>query len=674
MQGGTANSTFRASAGYLNQEGIVMNTGIERYTANLKANQKLINGKLNIDYSLNASVEKGETSNASSLVSDMLWFNPTYVARDTNGNPVNYPDYTNPLIAADIYTTFSEKRRIVANVSPSIEILKGLTYKLNFVYENTSAQYDGQGMPTISPFEEGYLNQTISNGYNSLFENYLTYSLKSDNHSLSFMAGHSYQESFSRYSHWTVRKFEAIGVEPRYNPGLGQTITNSEMPYGGAGIDKLQSFFGRVNYSLMDKYLLTATLRADGSSRFGANNRYGIFPSFAAGWRISEEEFLKDISSLSNLKLRAGWGQTGNQEIPSKITQASFTTAVNSKSSYPLDNSNNYYAGTTYIRMPNPDIQWEVSTQSNIGLDFGLFNGALSGSIEYYHKVTNNILLEVRNDDPIAYTPTTWKNIDDMTITNNGWELSMDYQNKIGKDFRYSVGGSLSHVKNIVENSPYTILTTGSASGSGLTGATINGLINGYPVGSFYMMTFTGIGANGLSTYANNGEVSVVGSALPDFTYGFNLNIGYKAFDLSANFNGVSGNEIYNNTSMNKFYKAQLANSSNTTAKAIEFDNESILNAGAVSTRYLENGSYLRMNNLSLAYTINTGKSAVANWIKELRLSVSGQNLFTITNYSGYDPEVNQNRSIGGFQSFGIDLNSYPKARTVAVGLNMTFN
>lgn len=673
MQGGTNNFTFRASAGYMNQKGIVLNTGIERYTANLKANQKLIGGKLNIDYGLNASVEKGENSYASNLVSDMLSFNPTYNARDENGDPKKYADYTNPLISADLYTTFSEYRRISANISPSFEIFKGLTYKLNFVYENTSGQIDDQGMPSVTPFEEGYLNQTLSGGYNTLIENYLTYTLKNDVHNFSFMAGHSYQESFSRYSHWTIKKFEANGIEPRYNPGLGQTLTSSEMPYGGAGIDKLQSYFGRINYSLLNKYLITATLRADGSSKFGENNRYGIFPSFAAGWRISEEEFLKN-TGVSNLKLRAGWGQTGNQEIPSKITQASFTTSVSSSSSYPLNNSSSYYAGTTYSRLSNPDIQWEVTTQSNAGLDFGFLNGALSGSIDYYNKVTNNILMQVPPQDPIVVAPTTWTNVEDMTITNNGWELALDYQYKKSKNFSFGIGGTLSYVKNKVENSPYTILTTGSASGSGLTGATINGLVNGYPVGSFYMKTFTGIGSDGLSTYANNGELSVVGCALPDYTYSFNLNVGYKGFDLSANFNGVSGNEIYNNTAMNKFYKAQLANSANTTAKAIEYSNESLLNAGAVSTRYLEDGSYLRLNNLSLGYNLNTQKIGADKWLKTIRLSVSGQNLFVLTDYSGYDPEVNQNRSISGFQSFGIDLNSYPKARTFAFGLNLTFN
>lgn len=674
MQGGTNNFTFRASAGYLKQEGLVINTGIERYSTNLKATQRLWDGRLNISYGLNASVEKSENSNASSLVSDMLSFNPTYEAYDVNGDPVKYADLTNPLIAAEIYTTFSEKRRVIANISPSVELLKGLVYKLNFVYDNNSDESDYQSMPNANPYEEGSLSQTYGNGYNNMIENYLTYTLNSEKHNLTLLGGHSYQKTFNRYRGWSIDYFADNGIEPRYNPGLGQNLSLVDnQPWGWAQINELQSFFGRANYSLLDKYLLTATVRVDGSSKFGENNKYGVFPSFAAGWRISEEEFMKS-SGISNLKLRAGWGQTGNQEIPSKITQASYTTRVSNTISYPLDNMGSYYPGTTYVRVANPDIQWEVTTQSNIGLDFGFFDGSLSGALDFYNKVTSNILLQVATTDPIKVAPNTWENVEDMTITNKGLELSLDYQHKRVNDFSYGVGGTLSYIRNKVKNSPFTILTTGSASGSGLTGATINGMINDYPVGSFYMMTFTGIGEDGLSTYANDGELSVVGSALPDLSYSFYLNVGYKGLDLTANFNGVSGNEIYNNTAMNKFYKAQLANSVNTTDKATEFANESTKNSAAVSTRYLEDGSYLRLNNLSLGYNFNVRSMGINNWVRDLRLSLTGQNLFVLTKYSGFDPEVNQNRSMNGFQSFGIDLDSYPKARTFVVGLNVTFN
>jgi len=675
LQGGTNNFNYRASAGYLKQEGIIINTGLERYSGSFKANQKLVNGKLNISYNLTTSVEKSENANSSTLVADMLTFNPTYSARDENGNATKYTDLTNPLITAELYKTFGENRKINANISPSFEIMKGLVYKLNFGYENSSKEQDVQAMPNADPYEEGSLTQKFWNGHNTLIENYLTYTLDKEAHNLTFLAGHSYQNTFDRYRSWSITGFANNGIEPRYNPGLGQKLTLvSNQPSGSAQTDELQSFFGRANYSYLGKYLLTATVRADGSSKFGANNKYGTFPSFAAGWRISEEDFIKSIPTISNLKLRLGWGKTGNQEIPSKITQALYTSTVSGSTTYPLNNSNTYVAGTTNARLSNPDIKWEISTQSNVGLDFGLLGGELTGTVDYFHKVSSNILLQVVPSDPIQPAPTYWTNVKDMTITNKGLELSLDYQHRNVNGFSYGLGGNVSFVDNVVEHSPYTILTTGAAQGSGQTGATINGLVNGYSVGSFYMKTFTGIGADGLSTYANNGASSVVGSALPNMTYSFYLNLSYKRFDLSANFNGVSGNKIYNHTAMSSFYKAQLANSNNTTSKAVEYANESTLNSASVSTRYLEDGAYLRLNNLSLGYNFNTKSWGVGSWIKDLRLSLTGQNLFVITKYSGYDPEVNQNSSIDGIQSFGIDYYSYPKARTFVVGLNFTLN
>ena len=220
---------------------------------------------------------------------------------------------------------------------------------------------------------------------------------------------------------------------------------------------------------------------------------------------------------------------------------------------------------------------------------------------------------------------------------------------------------------NVVEDSPFTILTTGSASGSGLTGATINGLINGYPVGSFYMQRFLGIGSDGLSIFedSEDGGRMVTGHALPDNMYNFFAEFGYKNFDLGFNFNGVSGNMIYNNTAMNKFYKALLAKSVNTTDKAIEYPEESIINSSSVSTRYLENGSFFRLNNVTLGYNFDTDAIGIGSWAQELRLSITGQNLFVITDYSGFDPEVNQDRSVDGIQSAGIDLRWISKSQDI---------
>lgn len=675
MQGGTDKLTYRASLGYLDQEGIVINTGIQRYSARVNATQKLIDGRLNIDYNLNSTIEKGENAHMGTVVSNMLSFNPTYPAYDSNGEPTKYPDLMNPLSQAELFTDFYESRKMIVNIAPSFEIIDGLIYKLNFGYENRSSETDNQEMPSVDPFIEGRLEQRFFNGTNTLIENYLTYTFDIDDHNVDLLGGYSYQRIEERYRTWNIDKFEANGIEPRYNPGLGQRLDLAgNRPDGWAQINELQSFFGRATYSYQGKYMITGTVRVDGSSKFGENNKYGTFPSFAAGWRISEESFMQS-SPFSNLKLRASWGQTGNQEIPNKITQESYKSTNSGDFTYPLSETGPYPVGTVYTRLANPDIQWEVSTQTNIGLDFGLFDGALSGTIDYFNKVSNNILVEVPAFDPVSPAPTYWTNVDGMNIVNNGLEIALDYQYRNDNGFSFAVGANATFIDNVVEDSPFTVLTTGAASGSGQTGATINGMISGYPIGSFYMTKFTGIGEDGLSTYEGplvpgGDNRYVVGSALPDVTYNFYANMNYKNFDLSLNFNGVTGNEIYNHTAMNKFYKAQLAESSNVVPKAIEYPNESITNAAIVSTRYLEDGSFFRLNNMTLGYNFDT-KSI--NWLQNLRLSLTGQNLFVITNYSGFDPEVNQDKSRGGIQSFGIDDNGYPKARSFVFGLNVTF-
>ncbi|MBV5313869.1 MAG: TonB-dependent receptor [Prolixibacteraceae bacterium] len=681
LKGGSQKTNYYASLGFLDQQGIIIETGLKRYSGRVNITQKLLDDRLKIDFNLNTTVESGENCNASTMVSQMIGLNPTYPAYDAKGEPTVFNDILNPLIDAKLYRSFSENRRLIANISPSFEIVKGLIYKLNFGYQNTSGDYDYQAMPSTIPFERGRLEQSFSNGRNTMIENYLTYTRDFGDHNFSVLAGHSYQETFGRWRGWSIDLFSPTGVEPHYNPGLGSELDLVDnKPGGWASINELQSFFGRANYSFKGKILLTATVRADGSSKFGDNKKYGVFPSFAAGWRISDEPFMKS-SPFTNLKLRAGWGQTGNQEIPNKITQALFTTSVGSSSSYPLAPTGSYPAGTTYVRLANPDIQWEVSTQSNVGLDFALLKGKFSGTIDYFHKVSNNILLEVVPADPIQPATTYWTNVKDMTITNNGVELALDYQHKNKGGFSYGFGANITFIDNVVEKSPFTILTTGGASGAGLSSATVNGYVNGYPIGAFYMKEFDGIGSNGQTKFVDwnndtkdsDADRHVVGSALPDKMFNFNANMSYKRFDLVMNFNGVSGNKIYDNTATANFYKARLAKSLNTTAAAVEYPEESSINPASVSTRYLKDGAFFRLNNATLAYNLNTKNIGIAKWIEELRLSVTGQNLFIITKYDGFDPEVNQDSSQGGIQSFGIDKNSYPKARSFVFGLNVTF-
>ena len=373
------------------------------------------------------------------------------------------------------------------------------------------------------------------------------------------------------------------------------------------------------------------------------------------------------------------------QVIPGKITQASFTESRDENDSYPLDNSvtslDDYPYGTIFTRLANPDIQWEVSTQSNLGIDFDLFDFALSGSIDYYNKASDNILLEVVPADPIQPTTTYWTNIPNMEIRNSGIEVALEYRSSASKDFQYSIGGNLSTIKNEVVNSPFAVLTTGAAQGAGQTGATINGYINGEPIGAFYMLEFDGIGPDGLSQYVDHVEDGqilendriVVGSALPNLLYGIQLNFDYKDLSLGLNFNGAAGHKIYNHTAMSIFNPGNLAGNFNTTDFATEFPDEDVTNSNTVSTRYLEDGDYLRLNNATLSYSLRPEVLGLQNVVRSVELSVTGQNLFIITDYSGFDPEVNSGTTSGGIQTFGIDRFTYPSSRSFVVGLNLSF-
>src|SRR5690606_30802876 len=247
--------------------------------------------------------------------------------------------WSNPLLHNKYVGDYSESRRLLLNLSPSFDILDGLTYKLNFGYENISSDRDQQTIANSERNDLGDLTQTFGKYENTLIENYLTYTFDIKEHHLSILGGYSYQKTFYRESQWSIDKFPAdTGIEPRNNPGLGgDTNITDHRPQGKTSEDELQSFFGRVNYSFRDKYFLDATVRADGSSKFGGNNKYGIFPSFAGSWRIIEEDFMANSTVFSDLKLRAGWGQTGNQEIPGKITKASYTVSNSSEVSYPID-------------------------------------------------------------------------------------------------------------------------------------------------------------------------------------------------------------------------------------------------------------------------------------------------------------------------------------------------
>lgn len=681
LGGGTDKLTYYGSFGLQKQEGILKKSNMDRYTGRINVSQKMLNDRVNLDINLNATNTKNQRPNVQSIIGSAISANPTNPAYDDQGNPFQYPDGTNPLITLDLEKDITTTNRVIGNISPSVTIIKGLVYKLNFGIDNSTSTQDIQSLANKVPQVDGRLETRDVRNSNRLVENYITYSINKRDHNFSALVGHSYQKISLRGRTYSINKFSVGGVEPIYNPGVGQDLTLvNNRPTGYATLNELQSFFSRVNYAFKDKYLVTATVRVDGSSKFGSNNKYGTFPSFSLGWRISEENFMKS-SAFTDLKLRAGWGQTGNQEIPSKITQALFTSTITDKTSYPLAPTGTYPSGTTYARLANPNIQWETSTQTDLGLDFALFKGALSGSVDYFRKESGKILLEVIPSDPVQPAGTFWTNVENMKIVNEGTEVDLAYRKTLGNGIRFGLGGNITFIKNRVKDSPYSVIPSGAAQGSGLTSATINGYISGQPIGTFFLKEFTGFDEKGINTFRDVDGDGIItdkdrvaaGSALPTKMYNFNGNIGFKGFDLTANFNGVAGNKLYDNTANSNFYKLRLSKGINVTPEAVANANESTSNSAPVSTRYLKNGSFLRLNNLALGYNLNTTRLGINNWVHSIRISVTGQNLFVSTKYNGYDPEVNNDRSVNGITSYGIDYLSYPKAKTVIFGLNIGF-
>lgn len=674
--GGTQNMTYRASLGYIDQEGIVKNTGSEKLNGQIRVTQNMFNGKLGLSGNLIASHVKdlrapiSETGGyEGDLILTVLKLNPTYPIYNNDGSYYQHSrDQRNPAAMLDLTNDLTETDRIIGNISADLEILTDLKYKLNVGFDRTVAERrvnQGHQLTYLTNKGEANINSiTVSN---QLIENYFTYNKTlGGQHRFDFLAGHAYQKFNGSGNNMRVFGFEVDDILYTNNLQYGNFSNAETSSY--AYERELQSFFGRVNYALLDKYMFTATARMDGSSKFGENKKYGSFPSMAFAWRASEENFIADLNAFSNLKIRLGWGKTGNQEIPDKISLLAVGTTPS---------ANGYFngmltPGITFLRTPNPDIQWETTTQTNIGIDFGFWNNRLSGTFDYFNKVTKDVLLEIPSQAPAA-TQTQWQNVPDLEIVNNGIELGLDGIILLNDNWNWSLGVNYAYVNNEVKKLPVKLIETGNASGQGLSGTRVQIITNGQPIGTFYGRVFEGFDANGISQYKKDAEgndaLDYLGSALPDFTYSFSTKLQYKKLDFSMFWYGSEGNKVYNNTANALFVKGTLNNGSNVTRDVFK-SNESPSNSNAFSSRFVEDGSFLRLSNITLGYTINTN---AINWLGRARVYVTGNNLLLFTKYSGYDPEVSVDASENGVPSLGIDYTAYPKPTTFTFGVNIQF-
>ncbi|TVQ66392.1 MAG: SusC/RagA family TonB-linked outer membrane protein [Balneolaceae bacterium] len=681
--GGSETMDYTASLNFSNQEGIIIANNLQNFGGRVRLNQRFLENRLNVGFNLLADRQRTDyvpvantaSTNLGDMLTNSLTQNPTQPIYNPDGSFYEIrSDGMNPVQVPEIFTDFGEVTRILGKLSVDFEIVEGLMYRFNTAIDNSQGSRSSQ----VSPHNNQRIDApngaySFNNRENSMFqtESTLNYLFSVENHSFDLLGGFSYQSFLREGRGFSIRDFTTTEINAFHNPGIGSNVTLADYPNGFSAKNELQSYFTRLNYNFAQRYFVTATLRADGSSRFGNENRYGYFPSFSAAWQISDENFYK-LSTLNSLKLRAGWGQTGNQDIPDGITQQRIN--VQTRSGYEL-NPGTITPGITFIRTQNENIRWEVSTQANIGIDFALFNDALNGSIDLYRKVTSDILLETTSGvDPVVASSSFWSNYD-MEVVNRGIELDLNYRRQLSPSFSFDIGGNISFLDNVVQNLPVEQILTGSIGGRGLSGETVQAFRNGLPFGSFWVFDFQGLDANGNNVFRDvdgdgiitNADRISPGSALPDFTYGLSANMAYRSWNLGLNFNGVSGNMIYWNDHNALFNMPQLYAGNN--IARVGFDpGESSTNPATASSRFLYDGSYFRLNNATLSYSVNSANLPV----NSMQFAITGRNLFTITDYPGFDPEVDKRRDEGGFRSIGIDGSRYPSARSVTFSVTVT--
>lgn len=702
VKGGGKYSTYYTGLGYFNQDGIVKGTNYQRYNIQSKNDYKrgIFSAGTNLIISFSHDKPLHQELRGG-MIGTILQSVPTLEKYDdtreggyggTYGDVVNIP---HPLAIIDdnIMDRYNENVKILANLYAQIELFKGLKYKLNLTpdfsferYKNYLNKYDF-GLATNSITQ---LTERQRRRRNILVENLLTFDRTFGEHKISALAGYTYQDS--RFRHIQA-----------YGEGLPQGLeeidaaTTNRSNEGNSWRSVLTSILGRVFYSYQNKYLFTATIRRDGSSKFGKNNRYGYFPSFSLGWNVAEEKFMENVHWLDQLKLRGGYGVLGNQEIDNYQYSSTITTGIN----YP-DGNGGLLQGAFPKNFANPDIKWEETAMTNVGIDFMAFNNRLSLTADYYVKNTKDILLTVPipissggANDPIRNAG---------KIRNNGFEFNLGWMDQPNPDISYGINLIGSFNKN-------KVIAMGSESGSIKGGSTNQNITTsetkaGYPIGGYWLISTAGYfnSQEEVDAYAKDGkkiqpaaepgDIKFVdanndgvindddrvfqGSPFPDFTFALNGNMRYKNFDLSIGLQGVLGNKIYNATRQTL---EDVTKGSNFLASCLDYWTPENKNAShprltwddpnrntrAESDRYLENGSYLRLRSVQLGYTFP--QTWFKGAIQHARVYINAENLFTITSYSGYSPDVNaDNANYRGFDNF-----IYPTNRTFMLGLNVTF-
>ena len=676
--GGNDKTSYGVSINFLEDQGIIKTSSLERWTGRMNVEQKAWDDKITVGLSLTNSVTDKQMVRPE-VFANMLKYLPTVSVLKPDGTyfeNVQNSNYYNPVGLLNNDLSFSKITNQLANATLKINFLPTLTYNANFSLQNTETKnnmYSKQAS-TIYKGANGYAIRNVYDNKSTIIENYLTYDKVFDKHSLKVLLGYSWQEDKINDG-FQAANSNFITDDVLYNNlSLGSSpdkVSNADR-FGTATIQTLRiiSFYSRVNYQFNNKYLLQATVRRDGSSAFGENNQWGTFPSASVGWKITNEPFMANFKSVSDLKFRVGYGVSGNS--------LGFDPMI-SKLKYGV-------TGTTYIngvamqaigvtQNENPDLKWESTAMTNIGLDFGFLNNRITGTIELYDKQTSDLIWNY----PVSNTKYLYSYLiaNVGKISNRGIEFQINATPVKKKDFQWTTSFNVSINKNKVESlsneqfPTFTRIETASIGGKGQSGNPTQVIKEGEPIGTFYLRQYAGRNSQGVSMfYKANGDTAKAvtvsdfkesGSAQPKLMYGWSNDFIYKDFDFSFFLRGVSGNKILNGTlaALN-----DVNNASNNNIPTYSLGEPATdVNSFYYSTRYLESGSYLRLDNLTLGYTMKLASTK----LKSARFYITANNLFIITKYRGIDPEIN----LGGIEP-GIDNNNfYPKTRTFMFGVNI---
>ncbi len=660
LGGGGDNGKYRVSYFRGDQDGVILKTNLTKNVGNLSGQYRFLDKKLSFDFSATAANVKEDIAPISqdagsngNLISAALIWNPTLVLKRSNGlyNQTNPSGLVNPLALSESYNDIADVTTLLGSFTAAYKFTDWLEYRMIF-----GANYStGNRKAEIQGWIRSVGGNAQQKGEAGVFQNKLRTRVTShtlnftkdlnENLNLNVLGGYEYGrsdfEGMGQYVYdFDYNIYDSARTNIHYydNMNAGKQGNMQLFSFREPTVE-LQSFFARATANWQDKYLITATFRADGSNKFGKDNRYAYFPAFAVAWNVDQEDFLKDNNIFQSLKFRAGYGETGNQEFASDAALTVFRWTANG-------NFTNIHAG-------NDTLKWETIKSYNFGTDFALIQGRLYGSIDYFHKTTHDpvILQPASQPQPTGSGGAVFKNITDAKVINSGVEISLGFDAIKTTDFSWNVNANVTFIKNrfdFPQAGVYPLILTGGLHGQGTTNAFAQAIAHDQPVNVYYLPIFQGFDKDGIGTYSTTPEYA--GDPNPKAYLGFNSDLTWRKWNLSIGAHGAFGNYLYNNTLMSVTNISNIVGGRNI-ASQLTTSGESVANFISTSTRFMEKGDYLKVHNATLKYTFGD----IANkQLKNFNVYISANNLFVITDYTGFDPEVNVDKALNGVPSLGL--------------------